>query len=1676
MSGSESERRHQPFKSNMEWNRNSANRRNTNWKSATWGNCDISTARLQSAAQIERWLNDQDPTLTTHLISYLSSDEGLHALSQIVDNHSLSFDIVLKLAKLVTRDDMRGSLQKHDTNRIYGAFVGSAFLAQIQAHVANIVQPKAKDIWPFLHLYHELQSRTEDGWKFAGVEALKEALDGLRDDDEKREICSEFLKLMEYRDRLKRLQFLAKSEEASQESIRTCAIIPREVEIACPRPKKVPINRVCESYNSVVEYLSTQFHLIREDCFASLRRAIQDFRMDLIPSNIRRYKKVKLLRLQVGNEGVEHCISFKISKKVVNWSLLKRLLFGSLLCMSCDGFITYLWGIVKEQHENGILVLKLIQSNEGGPVDLQIDKTYEMIESSAAYFEAYHHVLKCLQRPEMEELPFTEHLLSLQPHVLEPYYVQRRKHKDAYDFHCAFPNISRCLGTATVPILREVWPQWDCSLDESQMEAVKQGITKRLALIQGPPGTGKTYVGLKIATILLSNVKRGPILVICYTNHALDQFLESIFSIEPNIVRLGSRSSNEIMQKRTLKELKRKIIIPPWLYSRQRELVHTRNNLQQKIQRCSGLMNQQHVSKRLPRDMSLEQCIRSLDPNDEICHNLQKLLLEEIAEQAEQRRSQSKGKQKVVETMALTTCNTFSSLADEPEEPSESVEHASDNFCTVEECRDNANAEEGLIATDEYATSSTEKALAADEDATASAAGVMPADECSKEVFLDEILCSKDEWSLPENSRKKLLRYWLDQIREKAKEEFQHLTEAYKNVCSQLQQVDNEISVHILRKANVIGMTTTAAAKTYDILQALRAEIVIIEEAAEVLEASILPCIGSFTKHLILLGDHLQLRPSVAEYELATKHKLEISLFERLIKGGVEHVALRCQRRMRPSISVLISDLYPSLQDHDSVKIFENIKGIQTNAFFLDHKAMESETSEASSKVNLKEALLIVEFCLYLLRQGYENSDITILTMYNGQMSEIQKNLKQRILSRTKLERMDSQTMKTPRVSSVDDYQGEECKIIILSLVRSNKIIGVGGSKGNIGFLKVSNRVCVALSRAKMGLYIFGNAELLASKSSLWESVIQKLGSANSIGPALSLACQNHPETETKVSKAEDFRLVQDGGCSRPCEYQLKCGHACPWRCHPSKHDIIICPKPCPNKFENACDHQCTEICHFPEDCPPCRVPVPKVIPKCGHQLVLHCSSPVEDALCIQPCEVRFDCGHLCSSKCGRPCPPCMELLVKDLPCGHKATMHCSENPATFSCKEPCSNVLSPGCEHICRGTCGACKQGTSHIPCKERCSRDLPCGHQCMASCSEICPPCMHPCEKWCLHSRCTHPCGKLCILCREKCEWNCQHYTCDHLCYETCSRPPCDEPCQEILSCGHTCIGFCGEPCPNLCRVCHPNHVDVITHITLQEYKSSDRFVQLIDCGHGFEVSGLDAWMDMDDRVLEAELGAVSVKLKQCPECRTPIRRSLRYSNIVKVRLQQIEEVRKIVLGFEKLKEGNKMLKEKSCQEGNNMLKEKSYQQGNKTFKGESYHKAIEQFTKAFQHNPRLLEARLGMARAYCGLKNYKVATEQLSFILECSSYKAVIQEKLPKLITRYASIINNLNFNDSNEQSAEAENDLAIESLLQLVLVCCSWQDDYKTGLEICEIILEKNPGHLKTEEVKRNLESG
>ncbi|KAF9915140.1 hypothetical protein BGZ65_000881, partial [Modicella reniformis] len=90
-------------------------------------------------------------------------------------------------------------------------------------------------------------------------------------------------------------------------------------------------------------------------------------------------------------------------------------------------------------------------------------------------------------------------------------------------------------------------------LDITQSKALVEALSREVALISGPPGTGKTKIGVDLMQVLLLNMKaedNGPILCICYTNHALDQFLDHLLDKKiTNIIRIGSGSKSERLKQ-----------------------------------------------------------------------------------------------------------------------------------------------------------------------------------------------------------------------------------------------------------------------------------------------------------------------------------------------------------------------------------------------------------------------------------------------------------------------------------------------------------------------------------------------------------------------------------------------------------------------------------------------------------------------------------------------------------------------------------------------------------------------------------------------------------------------------------------------------------------------------------------------------------------------------------------------------------------------------------------------------------------------------------------------------------------------------------------------------------------------------------------------------------------------
>ena len=106
-------------------------------------------------------------------------------------------------------------------------------------------------------------------------------------------------------------------------------------------------------------------------------------------------------------------------------------------------------------------------------------------------------------------------------------------------------------------------------------------------------------MGLKVAKVLLENrevwtdpeVGSRPILVVCYTNHALDQFLEGILEFCPTgIVRVGSRCKNPSLETFNLKNIRKERTTAPYIRDNIRACAQELASLMESIDDVSSLL------------------------------------------------------------------------------------------------------------------------------------------------------------------------------------------------------------------------------------------------------------------------------------------------------------------------------------------------------------------------------------------------------------------------------------------------------------------------------------------------------------------------------------------------------------------------------------------------------------------------------------------------------------------------------------------------------------------------------------------------------------------------------------------------------------------------------------------------------------------------------------------------------------------------------------------------------------------------------------------------------------------------------------------------------------------------------------------------------------------------------
>ncbi|OWK58527.1 putative helicase Mov10l1 [Lonchura striata] len=270
---------------------------------------------------------------------------------------------------------------------------------------------------------------------------------------------------------------------------------------------------------------------------------------------------------------------------------------------------------------------------------------------------------------------------------------------------------------------------------------------------------------------------------------------------------------------------------------------------------------------------------------------------------------------------------------------------------------------------------------------------------------------------------------------------------------------------------------------------------VILDEAGQASEPESLIPIGLISEadgQIILVGDPKQLGP-VIKSKLAESFGLSMSLLERLSSRELymrdEDAFGACgaynpllitkltkNYRSHSALLALPSKLFyhkelEACADTSVVTSFLNWEKLPRKGFpLIFHGIRGTETREGHSPswFNPAEAVQVMMYCCQLTRSEYSAvpvTDIGVIAPYRKQVEKI------RFLLRS----IDLEDVK---VGTVEEFQGQEYMVIILSTVRSQKVV-IDDEKHSLGFLCNPKRFNVAITRAKALLIVVGNPHIL---------------------------------------------------------------------------------------------------------------------------------------------------------------------------------------------------------------------------------------------------------------------------------------------------------------------------------------------------------------------------------------------------------------------------------------------------------------------------------------------------------------------------------------------------------------------------------------------------------------------
>jgi len=463
------------------------------------------------------------------------------------------------------------------------------------------------------------------------------------------------------------------------------------------------------------------------------------------------------------------------------------------------------------------------------------------------------------------------------------------------------------LGAASVAMADREAMLARSGLDPSQQVALDHALTHRLAIIQGPPGCGKTFIGIKLVALLLSMSPRPktPILVLTYKNHALDEFLKGLLAFLrlDEIVRIGGRSRETELESCNIKLIDRKQM--------DHGLLEQINGLKDEIRGRNDEVTQHMCALQAASKLTVEDLLEACTEDQ-----LRDLLLSAPYGKDGISLWFGKGKPANRQNVSALLANfpsvgeTLLNCLSEGWKSKEEQHLRSTFYKVLEKWVPSADCFEQLkklqtqnlhyiqaaqarhnqdLKEDDEDESEDEELLESIMEARLAAQGRSRRDADPKTprsrgvVFFDikkevntlirlkdfppnmeaneQVLGSPSFWPLNDVQRIGLLYSLLSQKTEEYSARLCEALEELDQLAKTLEELKAHMKAGAVREKKIIGMTITGASMNHQLIKEVAPAIVIVEEAAEVLEADLLAALTPGLQHLVLIGDHKQLRP-----------------------------------------------------------------------------------------------------------------------------------------------------------------------------------------------------------------------------------------------------------------------------------------------------------------------------------------------------------------------------------------------------------------------------------------------------------------------------------------------------------------------------------------------------------------------------------------------------------------------------------------------------------------------------------------------------------------------------------------------------------------------------------------------------------------------------------------------